>query len=167
MRIDRDGSTIGVKPECIVENKNPKESAPSNRSGGGGSGANFQPPQHMLEEFEDQQQKLTSAAIQLENLSERMANLMREARRTELTKGEVAKTEDGVPMFNQYGRCFILQDKAELSSELEATTTKYQNQIKKTKDTQTYYERQRDETTSNLKEMLANLQQMHAQAQQS
>ena len=69
-------------------------------------------------------------------------------------------------MFNQYGRCFIEQDKAGLTAEYEAATIKYQNLIKKTKDTTTYYERQRDDTTSNLKEMLANLQQMHAQAQQ-
>ena len=58
------------------------------------------------------------------------------------------------------GRCFIQQDKASLTKELEDATTKYQAQIKKTKDTQKYYERQREETSSNLQEMLENLKRM-------
>jgi chaperonin cofactor prefoldin len=58
------------------------------------------------------------------------------------------------------GRCFIQQDKEGMTKELEESTTKYQAQIKKTKDTQKYYERQRDETSGNLQEMLENLKRM-------
>jgi len=114
--------------------------------------------------FQAQQKKLTGAAIQLENLNEKMALYMREARRTELTKSEVAKTEESVTMYGQYGRCFIAQPKPALDKELEAATTKYQTTIKKTKDSITYFERQRDESSANLQEMLKSLQSMSQRA---
>lgn len=90
-----------------------------------------------------------------------MATYMREARRTEITKSEVAKTEETVKIYGQYGRCFIHQEKPALDQQLAEATTKYQSTIKKTKDSITYFERQRDESTANLKEMLQTLQSMH------
>jgi len=162
VKMDGDIGSLSLKPDNVTVTEAPKRSAGKQVQGRSSAGpqAGFKPPDHMLEEFEDQQKKLTNAAIHLENLEEKMARLVRDARRTELTKGEVAKAADDTVMYSQYGRCFIQQSKEDLQAELDGTSVKVEAQLKKTTDSQNYYERQRSETSGNLQEMLKNLQQM-------
>merc|ERR1712070_1339880 len=100
-------------------------------------------PKHLMEEMQFAEKKLMQAAIQLENLEERMIKTIKEARRCELTKTEVETIEESVPMYAQYGRCFLQQNKSDLQDELAKATTKYRAVVKKTKDSQEYFERQR------------------------
>merc|ERR1711907_274033 len=96
-----------------------------------------------------------------ENIEEKLQRQVREARRTEMTKAEVSKTDASTKMYAQFGKCFIQQEKAALETSLEAATEKYRGQIKKLKDSETYFNRQRDETAGNLNDMLQNLREMH------
>lgn len=161
VRIDADGSSIAVKPENITLRASEPD-AGSQKQKERNTGGPVSIPETMREDFEDQQRKLTTAALQLENLEERMTKLMREARRQELTTKAVDAEDESVIMYAQYGRCFVQQDRSKLQLELHVASKKYQAQIKKTKDSQQYYEKQQQETTTNLQEMLQSLQHLQA-----
>jgi len=158
VRIDEDGTSLAVKPDCLVVKA--VQTAAKHKDSPTDTGGPVNIPQNMLEDFEDQQKKLTTAAIQLETLEERLQAMLRDARRVELTKKEVALVDEGTTMFAQYGRCFVQQNKSALEESLEEQTKKYQAQIKKTRDSAQYYARQKDETSANLNEMLDTLRKM-------
>jgi len=56
----------------------------------------------------EQQEKITNAALQLQNVSDQIQKLQMSKRMNVLSKDEVEKTGAGVPLYKQYGRPFVL-----------------------------------------------------------
>lgn len=61
-------------------------------------------------------------------------------------------------MYRQFGRMFLHQDKAPMLEQLEETAKKSQKEIKTVEDTMTYFEKQRKDAESNLREMMQQLE---------
>merc|ERR1711934_888649 len=109
-------------------------------------------------EFMQQQDKITKAAIQLENMSERKDKQARELRRAVMTAKEVDGIDDDRILYKQFGRMFLHQDKPAILEQLEASATKSQKEVKTVEDTMQYFEKQRSEAESTLREMMAQLE---------
>lgn len=160
VQIDEDGSSIAVKPDNIaILPKNPTFEGTQKPRGCRSDDSALALPEHMVKEFGDQQTKLTNAAIQLGNLEEKIAKHKREARRVELTMSVVDHAKEDLTMYAQFGRCFIQQDKTTMVKNLGKATDNHQVILKKLQDSHAYYQRQREETTRNLNEMLESLRQ--------
>merc|ERR1719231_2203105 len=65
-------------------------------------------------EIMQQQEKISQAAIKLENMAERKEKQERELRRCILSAKEVDTMTDGSLLYRQYGRMFLNADKEEL-----------------------------------------------------
>merc|ERR1711907_35480 len=82
----------------------------------------------------------------------------RELRRAVMTAKEVDGIDDDRILYKQFGRMFLHQDKPAILEQLEASATKSQKEVKTVEDTMQYFEKQRSEAESNLREMMAQLE---------
>merc|ERR1711998_54398 len=144
--------TMGKKAKNAGSKNEPKESKGADLS------------EQFQKELMQQQEKISQAAIKLENMAERKEKQERELRRCILSAKEVDTMTDGSLLYRQYGRMFLNADKEELLDQLEVSAKKSQKEVKTVEDTMVYFEKQRAEAETNLREMMAQLEkQMAAQ----
>lgn len=66
--------------------------------------------------------------------------------------------DEGQVLYRQFGRMFVQQDKAPMLEELEVSCKKSQKEVKTVDDTITYFEKQRSDAESNLRDMMTQLE---------
>merc|ERR1711865_208255 len=109
-------------------------------------------------EFMLQQERITKAAIKLEDMDERKGRQEKELRRAIMTAKEVDPIDENTALFKQFGRMFLHLPKVEIMDRLEEEANKSQKEVKTVKDTMTYFEKQRNDAESNLREMMTQLE---------
>merc|ERR1711959_726730 len=154
---------MGTSPNLVVVMGKKARDAGKKKNKGGGDGTVSETVQ---KEFMAHQEKITKAAIQLENLAERKDKNQRELRRAAMTVKAIQDVDDEVPLFRQYGKMFIGQQKRdEIIESFTESAAKSTKEVKTIDDTMAYFEKQRGEAETNLREMMGQLEaQMQASA---
>merc|ERR1712216_771203 len=144
---------MGKKAKNAGTKKNDKEA-----KGAGGVGVS----EAVQKEFMQQQEKITKAAIQIENMTERKTKQLSELRRAAMTAKEIDGISEDVVLYKQCGKMFLHQPKEDLANQFEASAMKSQKEVKTIEDTLVYFEKQRAEAETNLREMMTQLEQQMA-----
>jgi len=66
--------------------------------------------------------------------------------------------EDEKVMYRQFGRMFLQQDKDPMLEQLEESAKRCQKEVKTVDDTMEYFEKQRKDAESNLRDMMEQLE---------
>ena len=66
--------------------------------------------------------------------------------------------EDKDVLYRQFGRMFVQQDKAPMLEQLEESAMRTQKEVKTVDDTIIYFEKQRTDAESNLRDMMSQLE---------
>eukprot|EP00656_Telonema_subtile_P050131 TRINITY_DN640_c0_g1_i3.p1 TRINITY_DN640_c0_g1~~TRINITY_DN640_c0_g1_i3.p1 ORF type:complete len:198 (+),score=81.04 TRINITY_DN640_c0_g1_i3:144-737(+) len=117
-------------------------------------------------EFMEQQEKITNAALQLQNVSDELQKLQMTKRMNVLSTQEVNKTDADTPVYKQYGKMFVRHEQEELASTLTAQGEKLKEKEDNLKGKFEYFEKERSSAEVNLKEMMGALQAQMAQMQE-
>jgi len=121
-------------------------------------------PDQLHKEFMEQQEKITNAALQIQNVTDEIQKLQMTKRMNTLSSTEVSKTTEGVPLYKQYGKMFLQHPQAEMASTLKEQGEKLAEREEALKAKYEFFEKERSEAEINLKEMMSTLQAQMAAA---
>jgi len=121
-------------------------------------------PEQLHKEFMEQQEKITNAALQLQNVSDQIQKLQMSKRMNVLSKDEVEKTGAGVPLYKQYGKMFLCHPQDEMAAGLKEQGEKLDEREEGLRAKFEFFEKERAEAEINLKEMMSTLQAQMAAA---
>jgi len=104
------------------------------------------------EAFAEVQKKLVDHQKQYRHLQQQQQTQHREALQAKLTADELEKLSDA-PVYKAIGRMFMLAEKAEVVSDLNAVVKKGEERLTVMVNTQNYLEKQMEDCQKSLQEM--------------
>ncbi|KAJ2559105.1 hypothetical protein EV175_000490 [Coemansia sp. RSA 1933] len=103
-------------------------------------------------------QKIQECQKQLSQIDVQISTHQREGRLASLTKREIEGLDESVPMYRLMGKMFIQESKDELLKDINKTTNDGNTLVEALEKKKRFVQRDLDEATGNLKDMLKSVQ---------
>ncbi|KAJ2386816.1 hypothetical protein GGI23_006412 [Coemansia sp. RSA 2559] len=107
-------------------------------------------------------QKIQDCQKQLDQIDVQISTNQREGRLAALTRREIEGLDDSVPMYKSMGKMFIQESKDDLLKDINKTTKDGNTLVEALEKKKKFVERDLEEATGNLKDMIKSVQQTSA-----